>query len=107
MVAPRPTDAVAVKRSGGRISSHSWALFASLMAYDPSVQNLGNGLAGALASRWFGTDQLGRDILWRVIAAASTPTCGIRPVSPPRSRRSSWAWPSGWSAGTPRGGSTG
>lgn len=40
--------------------------------YDPAAQNLGNGLAAPSAAHWFGTDQLGRDILSRVIAASRT-----------------------------------
>ncbi|MFT4110986.1 ABC transporter permease [Propionicimonas sp.] len=40
--------------------------------YDPSAQDLANGLAPPSAAHWFGTDQLGRDILSRVIAAART-----------------------------------
>jgi len=40
--------------------------------YDPSAQDLGNGLAAPSLAHWFGTDQLGRDILSRVIAATGT-----------------------------------
>ncbi|MCB0912032.1 MAG: ABC transporter permease [Propionibacteriaceae bacterium] len=40
--------------------------------YDPFAQNLDNGLAAPSAAHWFGTDQLGRDILSRVIAATRT-----------------------------------
>jgi peptide/nickel transport system permease protein len=40
--------------------------------YDPAAQDLTNGLAAPSPAHWFGTDQLGRDILSRVIAAAGT-----------------------------------
>ena len=40
--------------------------------YDPAAQSLGDGLAAPSAAHWFGTDQLGRDILSRVIAASRT-----------------------------------
>ncbi|MFZ1384619.1 MAG: ABC transporter permease [Propionicimonas sp.] len=49
------------------------AVFAPVVApYDPTLQNLGNGLAPPSAAHLFGTDQLGRDILSRVIAATRT-----------------------------------
>jgi len=49
------------------------AVLAPVIApYDPASQDLGNGLAAPSAAHWFGTDQLGRDILSRVIAAAAT-----------------------------------
>jgi peptide/nickel transport system permease protein len=49
------------------------AMFGPWVApYDPSAQNLAGGLAAPSAAHWFGTDQLGRDILSRVIAAAGT-----------------------------------
>ncbi len=49
------------------------AVFAPLIApYDPSAQDLAHGLQPPSGAHWFGTDQLGRDILSRVIAAAGT-----------------------------------
>ena len=38
-----------------------------LAPYDPSVQDLGNRLSTPTASHWFGTDELGRDILSRIL----------------------------------------
>ncbi len=38
-----------------------------LAPYDPSVQNLGNRLSVPTAAHWFGTDELGRDILSRIL----------------------------------------
>ncbi|PQA74453.1 nickel transporter permease [Brucella oryzae] len=44
------------------------SLAAPLLApYDPSVQNLGNRLSVPTAAHWFGTDELGRDILSRIL----------------------------------------
>lgn len=44
------------------------SLLAPLIApYDPSLQNLGNRLARPSAVHWFGTDELGRDILSRIL----------------------------------------
>ena len=49
------------------------ATFAPRVApYDPTLQNLANPLAAPSASHWFGTDQLGRDILSRVVWAGRT-----------------------------------
>lgn len=38
-----------------------------LAPYDPATQNLGNRLAFPSAEYWFGTDELGRDILSRIL----------------------------------------
>lgn len=47
------------------------ALFASWIApYDPDAIDMMNMLGGPSASHWFGTDQVGRDILSRVIHGA-------------------------------------
>lgn len=44
------------------------SLAAPLLApYDPSVQDLGNRLSAPTAKHWFGTDELGRDILSRIL----------------------------------------
>jgi peptide/nickel transport system permease protein len=47
------------------------AIFAPWVApYDPNSQNLANTNAGISASHWFGTDDLGRDVLSRLIYGA-------------------------------------
>lgn len=38
-----------------------------LAPFDPGVQDLGNRLSAPTAEHWFGTDELGRDILSRII----------------------------------------
>lgn len=44
------------------------ALFAPLLApYDPAAQNLPARLSGPSGSHWMGTDELGRDVLSRVV----------------------------------------
>jgi peptide/nickel transport system permease protein len=44
------------------------ALVAPLIApYEPNIVNLGNALQAPGAAHWFGTDELGRDILSRII----------------------------------------
>jgi peptide/nickel transport system permease protein len=42
----------------------------ALMPFDPSAQQLALRLAGPSATHWFGLDELGRDILARVLAGA-------------------------------------
>ncbi len=39
----------------------------AIAPYDPATQNLGNRLAFPNAEHWFGTDELGRDILSRIL----------------------------------------
>ena len=61
------------------------AVLAPVIApYDPSAQDLANGLAAPSFAHWFGTDQLGRDILSRVIAATATDLriAGLAAVTP-------------------------
>ena len=70
------------------------SLLAPLLApYDPATQNLGNRLAFPSAEHWFGTDELGRDILSRILSggrvtlgmviAAAVP---VAPTGPPTAR---------------------
>jgi peptide/nickel transport system permease protein len=46
------------------------AIGPALTPFDPAVQNLALRLAGPTAAHWFGLDELGRDILARVLAGA-------------------------------------
>ena len=49
------------------------AVFAPTLApFSPSAQNLTGGLLPPSATHWFGTDQLGRDVLSRMLFAART-----------------------------------
>jgi ABC-type dipeptide/oligopeptide/nickel transport system permease subunit len=48
------------------------AIFANLLPLDPFGQKLVNALKGPSATNWFGTDELGRDILARVVYGART-----------------------------------
>jgi peptide/nickel transport system permease protein len=48
------------------------ALFAGLLPIDPLDQDLGSALEGPTAAHWFGADELGRDIMARVIYGART-----------------------------------
>src|SRR5690606_27073143 len=44
------------------------SLAAPLLApYSPSAQDLGNRLSAPTSAHWFGTDELGRDILSRIL----------------------------------------
>lgn len=53
-----------------------WALLPGVFArYDPNTP-LGGGLQGPSAAHWFGTDQLGRDLLSRVIYGAAASLTG-------------------------------
>ncbi|MET4635194.1 ABC transporter permease [Kaistia defluvii] len=48
------------------------AIFADYLPLNPVGQKLANALKGPSATNWFGTDELGRDILSRVIFGART-----------------------------------
>lgn len=48
------------------------AIFADFLPLNPVGQKLANALKGPSATNWFGTDELGRDILSRVIFGART-----------------------------------
>lgn len=48
------------------------AIFAPLLPLDPIAQKLARALKGPSAANWFGTDELGRDILARVVYGART-----------------------------------
>jgi peptide/nickel transport system permease protein len=52
------------------------AVGASIAPYDPNAQDLGVGLSGSSASHLLGTDDLGRDILSRIIEGARTALVG-------------------------------
>ena len=45
------------------------ALGPALVPYDPLASDTPNALTGPSAAHWFGTDQLGRDILSRIVVA--------------------------------------
>ncbi|NKB96262.1 ABC transporter permease [Ochrobactrum intermedium] len=54
------------------------SLAAPLLApYDPSVQDLGNRLSAPTAEHWFGTDELGRDIILSRILYGGRVTLGM------------------------------
>tara|TARA_R110002020_G_scaffold184947_2_gene382281 strand:+ start:941 stop:1816 length:876 start_codon:yes stop_codon:yes gene_type:complete len=54
------------------------ALFGSLISpYDPNAQDLMRATQGFGADHWFGTDNLGRDTLSRLIAGAQTTLVGV------------------------------
>jgi ABC-type dipeptide/oligopeptide/nickel transport system permease subunit len=48
------------------------AVFAGFLPIDPLDQDLGSALEGPTAAHWFGADELGRDIMARVIYGART-----------------------------------
>jgi len=48
------------------------AVFAGLLPIDPLAQDVASSLEGPSAAHWFGTDELGRDIMARVIYGART-----------------------------------
>jgi ABC-type dipeptide/oligopeptide/nickel transport system permease subunit len=48
------------------------ATFADLLGFDPFKQNIARALEGPSTTYWFGTDELGRDILSRVVHGART-----------------------------------
>lgn len=48
------------------------AIFAPLLSLDPLAQDYANVLSGPSTAHWFGTDELGRDILARVVYGGRT-----------------------------------
>jgi ABC-type dipeptide/oligopeptide/nickel transport system permease subunit len=48
------------------------AVFAQVFSIDPLAQDVASSLEGPSAAHWFGTDELGRDIMARVIYGART-----------------------------------
>jgi ABC-type dipeptide/oligopeptide/nickel transport system permease subunit len=48
------------------------AVLAPVLPFDPLSQNLVDSLEGPSAAHWFGTDELGRDIMARVVYGART-----------------------------------
>lgn len=48
------------------------AVFADLLSFDPLAQDMLHSLEGPSAGYWFGTDELGRDIMSRVVHGART-----------------------------------
>ncbi|MBL8838332.1 MAG: ABC transporter permease [Alphaproteobacteria bacterium] len=48
------------------------AAFAGFLPFDPLAQNIVESLEGPSAAHWFGTDELGRDIMVRVVYGART-----------------------------------
>jgi len=48
------------------------AMFADFLPLDPYAQKLVNALNGPSAANWFGTDEVGRDIMARVVFGART-----------------------------------
>ncbi|HQZ12371.1 MAG TPA: ABC transporter permease [Devosia sp.] len=48
------------------------AIFADVLGFDPFKQDIIHALEGPSAKHWFGTDELGRDMLARVIHGART-----------------------------------
>jgi peptide/nickel transport system permease protein len=52
------------------------AAFGEWIAPDPSAQDLATGVAGPSAAHWLGTDDLGRDVLARLIVGARTAVLG-------------------------------
>jgi len=86
--AAAPSRAGRLLRSGAFVSGAAIVLFwvccalfgPFLVPYDPYADDLMNTLAAPSAAHWFGTDQLGRDILSRVVAGAR-PILSVAPLA--------------------------
>ena len=78
--AGRSSRAVTVVAMGVVVGMVAMGLLAQWIApYDPLETNARNALAGPSAAHWFGTDQVGRDVLTRAVygAAASFQGTGV------------------------------
>ena len=72
----RPTPLVAVALLVLAVVAVLAVFGAYLAPQDPNLQHLSTGTVGSSSAHWLGTDQLGRDILSRVMAGTQTAVLG-------------------------------